>query len=52
MTTKKIGAAQVHDDGRVTIPVSVRQELGIESGDFVILDVAPVESMGGETDDG
>jgi AbrB family looped-hinge helix DNA binding protein len=31
----------VIEDGRVTIPKHVRQEVGIEKGDYVIVDVQP-----------
>jgi len=34
--TKVIG------DGRVTIPADVRRELGIERGDYVMVDVKPL----------
>ncbi|MDL0136383.1 AbrB/MazE/SpoVT family DNA-binding domain-containing protein [Halobacterium salinarum] len=31
------------DDGRVTIPAEVRRELGIEKGDYVVIDVEPLD---------
>ena len=36
------GTAQVLREGRITLPKSVRQELALERGDFVIIDVRPV----------
>jgi len=34
---------KVIKDGRVTIPADVRQELDIERGDYVMIDVEPLE---------
>lgn len=34
---------RVINDGRVTIPADVRRELGIEEGDYVLIDVKPLE---------
>ena len=34
---------KVINDGRVTIPADVRQELDIERGDYVMIDVEPLE---------
>ena len=34
------------DDGRVTIPVDIRRELGIEEGDYVVIEIEPFN--GGE----
>jgi len=33
---------RVLKQGRVTIPADVRRELGIESGDYVMVDVKPL----------
>lgn len=46
MTMK--GTAQVRREGRITLPKSVRQKLNLDYGDFVVIDVHPVE----EVDDG
>lgn len=35
--------AQLRREGRVTIPVSVREQLELDHGDFVVLDIEPVE---------
>lgn len=42
--------AKVLKDGRVTVPHPVRERLGLEYGDYVEIDVHPVETSGG-TDD-
>ncbi len=42
------GTAQVQREGRVTLPKSVRQNLGLERGDFVIIDVRPVAEVSDE----
>jgi len=34
---------KVIDAGRVTIPADIRQELDIENGDYVMIDVEPLE---------
>lgn len=34
--------ARVINDGRVTIPVEARRELGIEEGDYVLIDIRPI----------
>lgn len=34
---------KVIDDGRVTIPADIRRELGLEKGDYVVVDVRPLE---------
>ena len=39
------GTAQVLREGRITLPMSVRRELGLERGDFVIIDVRPVDEV-------
>ncbi|WP_409025325.1 AbrB/MazE/SpoVT family DNA-binding domain-containing protein [Halalkalicoccus salilacus] len=39
------GTAQVLREGRITLPKSVRQELGLERGDFVIIDVRSVDEV-------
>lgn len=38
---------RVINDGRVTIPADVRRELGIEEGDYVLIDVRPMEGHDG-----
>lgn len=43
MTMK--GTAQIRREGRITLPKSVRQELGLDYGDFVVIDVRPVEEV-------
>jgi len=43
MTRTKKASAQVKTDGRVTIPKTTRDELGLDVGDFVILEVQRVE---------
>lgn len=39
------GTAQVLREGRITLPKSVRRELGLERGDFVVIDVRPVDEV-------
>lgn len=34
---------RVLQQGRVTIPAEVRRDLGIEQGDYVVVDVQPLE---------
>ncbi len=36
---------KVINDGRVTIPAEVRRELGLERGDYVLVDVQPLEEV-------
>ena len=43
MPTQKECPAKVLDQGRVTIDASIRQDLGLEKGDFVVLQVRPLE---------
>ena len=38
---------KVIDAGRVTIPADVRRELGIEQGDYVMVDVKPLPAGDG-----
>lgn len=40
--------ARVIEDGRVTIPAHIRREIEVEKGDYVIVDVQPLEE--GEAD--
>ena len=40
---------RVSDAGRVTIPADVRQDLDLEKGDYILIDVQPLE--GGESRD-
>ena len=39
------GTAQIRREGRITLPKSVRQELDLDYGDFVVIDVRPVEEV-------
>jgi AbrB family looped-hinge helix DNA binding protein len=39
--------AKLIESGRVTIPATVRERYGLEKGDYVMIDVRPIE----ETDD-
>ena len=39
------GTAQVLREGRITLPKSVRQELELGHGDFVIIDVRPIKEV-------
>jgi AbrB family looped-hinge helix DNA binding protein len=41
--------ARVINNGRVTIPADMRRELDIEKGDYVMIDVRPID--GGVADD-
>lgn len=34
---------RVIDDGRVTIPAHIRRELGIEKGDYILVNIRPLE---------
>ncbi|WP_425601760.1 AbrB/MazE/SpoVT family DNA-binding domain-containing protein [Haloplanus pelagicus] len=34
---------RVIEDGRITIPAHVRRDLGLEKGDYVMVDVRPLE---------
>jgi AbrB family looped-hinge helix DNA binding protein len=34
--------AKVQENGRVTIPVDVRRDLELETGDYVVIDVQPL----------
>lgn len=35
--------AKVIESGRVTIPATIRKRYGLEKGDYVIVDVRPME---------
>lgn len=39
---------RIIDDGRVTIPADVRNDLELEKGDYVLIDVEPIEQGGSE----
>jgi len=39
-----VAPTRVLREGRVTIPAEVRQDLGIEHGDYVMIDVEPLET--------
>jgi bifunctional DNA-binding transcriptional regulator/antitoxin component of YhaV-PrlF toxin-antitoxin module len=43
MPTAKQCPAKLLDQGRVTIDASVRRDLGLERGNFVLLQVEPLE---------
>jgi len=49
MSKQATAPTRVIDSGRVTIPAVVRDELEIEKGDYVMIDVQPLD--GGVTDD-
>jgi AbrB family looped-hinge helix DNA binding protein len=34
---------RVIEDGRVTIPAHIRREIGVEKGDYVMVDVRPLD---------
>lgn len=34
---------RVIEDGRVTIPAHIRREIGVEKGDYVMVDVQPLD---------
>lgn len=36
---------KVINDGRVTIPAELRRNLGLEEGDYVLIDVKPLEEQ-------
>lgn len=36
---------KVINNGRVTIPADIRRELGLEEGDYVMIDVTPLEEQ-------
>lgn len=37
--------ARVITGGRVTLPADVRREYGLEEGDYVVVDVQPLEGV-------
>lgn len=41
--------SRVIEDGRVTIPAHIRREIGIEKGDYVMINVQPLD--GGSSSD-
>lgn len=41
---------RVLEQGRVTIPADVRRNLGLEQGDYVIVDVKPLEEGANDGD--
>ncbi|MFC7071616.1 hypothetical protein ACFQJ7_17035 [Halovenus rubra] len=43
MPTTKRCPAKVLDQGRVTIDASIRRDLELEQGDFVVLQIEPLE---------
>lgn len=34
---------RVIEDGRITIPAHIRREIGVEKGDYVMVDIRPLE---------
>jgi AbrB family looped-hinge helix DNA binding protein len=38
----------VIEEGRVTIPAHIRQDLGLEKGDYVVVDVHTIEEVTGD----
>jgi len=40
--------AKILQNGRVTIPAEVRRDLGLEQGDYVLIDIEPLS--GGQDD--
>lgn len=48
MPPKGTGTARLLEDGRVTVPKPVRQQLGIDKGDLVQIDVTPVDRGAGD----
>jgi AbrB family looped-hinge helix DNA binding protein len=38
----------VLNEGRVTIPAHIRRDLGLEKGDYVVVDVHPLEEVAGD----
>ncbi|TKX85743.1 AbrB/MazE/SpoVT family DNA-binding domain-containing protein [Halorubrum sp. SS5] len=34
---------RILEQGRVTIPADLRREMGLEKGDYVVIDVKPLE---------
>jgi len=40
--------AKVQNNGRISIPVEIRRKHGLQQGDYVLVDVEPLE--GAETD--
>jgi len=43
--SKMATAAQIRKEGRITVPKSVREELGLSEGDFVVLEINPIENV-------
>lgn len=39
---------KVLEDGRITVPYAIRESLELEHGDYVEIDVAPVDEEEGE----
>ena len=39
---------RVIEQGRVTIPAHIRQDLDLEKGDYVVVDVRPIEEVAGD----
>lgn len=42
MSTKGTATARVLEDGRVTVPYTVREQLNLNTGDIVRIDVKPL----------
>lgn len=43
--------ARIVADGRITLPQSIRDALGLQEGDIVAIDVHPVDQTFGQTDE-
>ena len=37
--------AKVHNNGRISIPVEIRREYGLQQGDYVLVEVEPLEGV-------
>ena len=37
-------STKVINDGRITIPVEIRERYGLDEGDYVVIDVEPLEA--------
>jgi len=39
---------RIIEGGRVTLPADLRRELGLEKGDYVVVDVHPIDEVAGD----
>jgi AbrB family looped-hinge helix DNA binding protein len=46
MAQQETATARISTNGRVVIPKDIRSQLGLNSGDYVIMDVRPVAEGG------